>query len=319
MRRAICLAACGCLAFLSATQTLYAQSSATAPSVAASQAVASTTGAVPATTASAASAASAYDNCANASGNCARTTVNALTLGKTAAGTEVNLHVINDVRALQDSSADDILVKLGKEFLWPLTLIIVLMTIISTTISYVAGERTASAARVNLLATCQRSYSDIASELFDLHLAYKKQKDVGPVSLEWIEEMQFKARKVLTRLWSLQHAQYLYFEEGLIKPKVFKSWLEFRHMEYRSTNRYNFEGVTFRETWEEYRSYLRSTSRFRELMEAAMETDKPDQAGDPHGACIAAMMKYLTLHHPRLSTRLKWRLYAWWKNRAKAQ
>jgi hypothetical protein len=217
------------------------------------------------------------------------------------------IHVVVTSSAASGTAVDDILITLGKELVWPLTCGLLLFTAIGAVISYIATRQAASTARVNLLATCQKSYSDIATELFDLNNLYQTEKLQQTHPAGWSEGIRFKARKAMARLWSLQHAQFLYFEEGLVTPRIYRSWLRFRHKEFRSQTQYDFEGVTFRNTWQEYivATNLHETSRFRKMMETAMETGKPDEAGDAHAAARQAVDDFLRYGHPSLWVRMK--------------
>ncbi|OYD77438.1 UNVERIFIED_ORG: hypothetical protein BDU10_2542 [Burkholderia sp. CF145] len=194
----------------------------------------------------------------------------------------------------------------GKSYGWmvasALALLSLLVSVFAVLLSILTIWRNWSIARVNIVATCHKTYGEIFSELFELREAYRLQGPLQaaqaanqplPMTLPVIKS---RAHSLFIKLWNLQHEQYLYFREGLIPQPIFESWLTYRYADYHGVD-YDFDGVNYKWTWDTRKTEFGAQSEFVRFMDLAMDTARV-HANDPDAPARArseAMQLYLQL------------------------
>ncbi|WP_162600649.1 hypothetical protein [Paraburkholderia sp. C35] len=191
----------------------------------------------------------------------------------------------------------------GKSYGWIfasfLALLSLLVSAFSALMSILTIWRNWSIARVNIVASCHKTYGEIFSSLFELREAHRlqapaqanqgaNQQPVLPTA-----EVKSRAHSLFIKLWNLQHEQYLYYREGLIPQPIFESWLAFRYSDYHS-NSYDFDGVNYKWAWDTRKTEFGAQSEFVQFMDLAMDTSGT-YANAPNASALAtqaAMQRY---------------------------
>ena len=189
------------------------------------------------------------------------------------------------------ASAVDAEEQFGKSYGWifasSLAFLSLFVSAFSALLSILSIWRNWSIARVNIVASCHKTYGEIFSALFELREAHRLQ---GPAQANQppavpTAEVKSRAHSLFIKLWNLQHEQYLYFREGLIPQAIFESWLAFRYADYHG-NDYDFDGVNYKWAWDTRKAEFGAQSPFVRFMDLAMDTNGTF-AHDPNGPALA--------------------------------
>ena len=122
------------------------------------------------------------------------------------------------------------------------------VSLVSVVLAYYAFTTTTSTQHelkeIDLRQNFQKRYEEL---VFDA-------KEKASVPIEDKEQARKVAVSYYHRLWDLQLEEYQYWKDGLIKPEVYASWMDFRRKEWKTND--SLQGVTYQQAWAEMKSYF---------------------------------------------------------------
>jgi hypothetical protein len=163
------------------------------------------------------------------------------------------------------------------------------------------ATRNWKAARVKILIDCHKAYGEISVGLIDIIEKEKATLDIGPPAPTLVVE----AKKLFSRLWSLQYEQFVYFTEGQVPKRVFKGWLIYRYIDYRKPV-FSHLAINLASTWGDRQREHGTKSEFVQFMDLAMDVNnptspnmKPDELAMNAEKAVERALEWYTRNHKR--------------------